>query len=63
MAKTKTSRSKTAEKIEVLCRIFKSAVRSGDETLRIATAAELKNYGVSVADLMVANESSTGGAQ
>ena len=62
MAKTKTSRSKTAEKIEVLCRIFKSAVRSGDETLRIATAAELKNYGVSVADLTADDVASKGGA-
>jgi len=63
MAKQVRSRTTTAEKIEVLCRIYKSAVRSGDEPLRRATAVELKNYGVSVADVMAAGESAAGGAQ
>lgn len=51
MANTKKRRPTTAEKIEVLCRIYRSAVRSGDEALRKATAAELATHGVSVADL------------
>lgn len=50
MAKQKR-RPTTAEKIEVLCRIFRAAVKSGDADLRATTARELAEYGVRVGDL------------
>ncbi len=48
MAK-KERRPTTAEKVEVLCRIYRAAVKSGDSELRATTARELADYGVNVA--------------
>lgn len=48
MAK-KTRRPTTAEKIEVLCRIYRAAVRSGDAELKATTARELSKHGVNIA--------------
>jgi hypothetical protein len=56
MAKTRKRRPTTIEKIEVLCRIYRAAVCSGDEELRRTTAAELSAYGVRVADLLATPE-------
>lgn len=47
----KRSCPETAEKISVLVRIYQAAVRSHDEGLRRATAAELAEYGVDAASL------------
>ncbi len=44
----KTSRTETAERVSVLIRIFRSALRSGDVQLRNVTAAELKEYGIEI---------------
>jgi hypothetical protein len=60
MANTKKRRPTTTEKIEVLCRIYRAAVRSGDKELRETTAAELATHGVRVADLMAPPESKGG---
>lgn len=54
------SRSETAEKISVLLRIYRAAVKSGDDALRRATAKQLKEYGIDAADLMAAPESKGG---
>lgn len=35
-----------AEKIDVLCRVFKAATKAGDAELRTATSKELADYGV-----------------
>ena len=51
------SRSETAERISVLIRIYKAAVKSGDDALRQATVAELRSHGIDVADLMATPES------
>lgn len=45
----KTRRPTTAEKIEVLCRIYRAAVKSGDTELRATTARELNEHGVDIA--------------
>lgn len=42
----KTSRVGTAEKISTLLRIYRSAIRSGDELLRDGAAFQLKELGV-----------------
>ena len=62
MANMKKRRPTTTEKIEVLCRIYRAAVRSGDDELRQTTAAELATHGVRVGDLLAAPEK-TGGAK
>lgn len=53
MSQHQPSRSETAERISVLIRIYRAAVRSGDEVLRVATASELKEYGLHPADLVI----------
>jgi len=45
----------TAEKIKVLCRIFRAAVKSGDAELRATTSRELAEYGVQLGDLIETN--------
>jgi hypothetical protein len=62
MSQNQPSRSETAEKISVLIRIYRSAVRSGDAALRDATAIELKGYGVDTADLRTPQASKGGGS-
>lgn len=46
------SQSETANRISVLCRIFRAAVKSGDAELRATTARELAEYGVRLGDLI-----------
>ncbi len=58
---TQDRRPTTAEKIEVLCRIFRAAVKSGDAELRATTARELAEYGVRLGDLIEAPEQTKGG--
>lgn len=41
----------TAEKISVLCRIFRAAAKSGDVELRATAARELAEYGVQLGDI------------
>lgn len=52
MAKTKTkSEVATAEQIATLIRIYRSAVTSGDHSLRRATVEQLAKHGIQTADL------------
>ncbi|TWU38982.1 hypothetical protein Q31b_40600 [Novipirellula aureliae] len=43
-------RPRDRDKIATLVRIFRSAVTSGDQVLRDATAAELAEYGIELGD-------------
>lgn len=53
MPKKQTGRVATADRIATLLRIYRSAVRSGDESLRRASANELRTkYRIDVADLL-----------
>ena len=43
----------TADQIATLLRIYRAAASSGDESLRLASASELRSkYGIDVAELM-----------
>ncbi len=54
MAKVKTkSEVATAEQIATLIRIYRSAVTSGDHSLRRATAQQLALRGIQTADLAI----------
>lgn len=52
MPNKQTGRVATADRIATLLRIYRSAVRSGDESLRQASATELRKYRIDAADLL-----------
>lgn len=59
---TQDRRPTTAQKIEILCRIFRAAVKSGDAELRATTARELAEYGVRLGDLIETPDERKGGS-
>ena len=62
MAKVKTkSEVATAEQIATPLRIYRSAVTSGDHSLRRATVEQLAKHGIQTADLAAPGVESKGG--
>jgi hypothetical protein len=53
----------TAEQIATLIKIYRSAVTSGDESLRRAAAENLAKHGIRVADLAAPSLSVIGGGK